>query len=136
MTENITCTVRKWLKTHPFLDRHGTLDITRSSAAYADAIGFDNVHINDLTLCLIATETWDPGSIANGAEEMEEVTVTGAQLGDFALASFSLDVADLTFTADVTAENTVTVVLANATGGAVDLDEGTLKVVVIRGETG
>lgn len=78
------------------------------------------------------TATWDPGSIAAGASEEKEVTVTGAALGDFAMASFSLDVTGLTLTADVTAENTVTAVLANSTGSAVNLGSGTVKVVVFK----
>jgi len=79
---------------------------------------------------LTGSDTWDPGSIADGAEEAKEVTVTGAALGDFARASFSLDVADLVLDAKVTAANTVTCVLANNTGGAIDLGSGTIKVEV------
>ena len=78
------------------------------------------------------TATWDPGSISNGANEEKEVTVTGAALGDFAEASFSLDVTGLTLTANVTAANTVTAVLANLTGAAVNLSSGTLKVIVLK----
>ena len=81
---------------------------------------------------LATTATWDPGSIASGAKEAKDVTVTGAALGDFALVSFSLDVADVTLTADVTATNTVTALLANNSGGAVDLGSGTLKVLVLK----
>ena len=76
--------------------------------------------------------TWDPGSIADGDEEAQAVTVTGAVLGDFALASFSLDITDLTITAAVTASNTVTVVLANNTGGAIDLASGTVYARVLQ----
>jgi hypothetical protein len=79
-----------------------------------------------------ATATWNPGSIASGAEEAKEITVSGAALGDFVLVSFSLDVSDLTLTANVTAENTVTAVLANLTGAAVNLAEGTVKVLVLK----
>jgi len=74
--------------------------------------------------------TWNPGSIADGAGESMDVTVTGANLGDFARASFSLDTTDLTLTADVTAADTVTVRLNNNTGGAVNLAEGTVRVKV------
>jgi len=77
---------------------------------------------------LEGSDTWDPGSINDGAEEAKEVTVTGAALGDFALASFSLDVADLVLNAQVTAADTVTCVLANNTGGAIDLASGTVRV--------
>ena len=74
--------------------------------------------------------TWNPGSIADGNEEVTEVTVIGASLGDFAFASFSLDVTDLTLSAQVTAVNTVTVQLGNWTGGNLDLGSGTVRVKV------
>lgn len=78
-----------------------------------------------------ASATWNPGSILDGNEDAVEVTVPGARLGDFALASFSLDVSDLAIRADVTAANTVTVVIGNWTGGTIDLGSGTLRVKVI-----
>jgi len=77
---------------------------------------------------LRATETKDWGSIADGDEEAEDITVTGAELGDFARASFSLDVQDLELSAQVTAANTVTVTLSNNTGGGIDLGSGTITV--------
>ena len=80
---------------------------------------------------LKASKTWNPGSIADGNEEVTEVTVPGASLGDFAFASFSLDVSDLALTAAVTAANTVTVQLGNWTGGNVDLGSGTVRVKVV-----
>lgn len=79
-----------------------------------------------------ASVTWDPGSIADGDEEAKEVDVVGAELGDFALASFSKDVADLVLNAEVSAADKVTCVLANNTGGAIDLASGTLYVRVIK----
>jgi len=57
------------------------------------------------------------------------------KLGDYAMASFSLDVSDLVLDAQVTASDTVTCVLANNTGGAVDLASGTLYVRVLRRTT-
>ena len=78
-----------------------------------------------------AEATWNPGSILDGNEEVVEVTVPGARLGDFAFASFSVDVADLVLSADVTAADTVTAILANNTGGAIDLASGTLRVKVV-----
>ena len=81
---------------------------------------------------LFGSETKDFGSIADGNEEAEEVTVTGAALGDFALASLSIDAIDLVITAEVTAANTVTVVVLNNTGGALDLGSATLSVQVIK----
>jgi len=80
---------------------------------------------------LDGSETYDAGSIADGDEEVGEVTVTGAALGDFCIASLSIDVADLVLTAQVTAANTVTYQLANNTGGAVDLASATVRVRVL-----
>jgi len=76
---------------------------------------------------LEGSAVWDPAEIADGDEEAQEITVTGAALGDFVVVSFSLDVTDLTLTADVTAASTVTAVLANNTGGAIDLASGTVR---------
>lgn len=75
---------------------------------------------------------WNPASIASGNEMAANVTVTGAVLGDYAIASFSLDVQDLVLDAQVTAADTVTCVLANNTGGPIDLAAGTLRVRVIK----
>ena len=86
---------------------------------------------------LQGSETKDWGSISDGDEAAEEVTVTGAALGDFAVATMSIDVTDLVITASVTAANTVTVILSNETGGAIDLGSGTLTVKVFKaGSTG
>ena len=79
----------------------------------------------------VVSETWDASSISDGDEEAQDVTVPGASLGDFVMSSFSLDVADLMLTSAVTAANTVTAVLANNTGGSIDLDSGTLRVRVV-----
>jgi hypothetical protein len=77
--------------------------------------------------------TWDASSIADGNEEAKEITVTGAALGDFVIGvSLSVDVADLVLDANVTAANTVTAVLANNTGGAIDLASATVRVIVMQ----
>lgn len=81
---------------------------------------------------LVGSTAWDPGSIADGDEEAKEVTVTGAALGDFVLASFSLDVADLVLNAQVTSANVVTAILSNNTGIPIDLASGTLYIRVIK----
>ena len=84
-----------------------------------------------VTKFAIASETKDWGSVSDGDEATEDVTVTGAQLGDFAFASMSIDTTDITLTATVTAADTVTAVLANNTGGAIDLASATLYIMVI-----
>ena len=85
-----------------------------------------------LNAYLQGSETKDWGSISDGDEAAEEVTVTGAALGDYAVAAMSIDVTDLVITASVTAANTVTVILSNETGGAIDLGSGTLTVKVFK----
>lgn len=80
-----------------------------------------------------ALGTWDAGSIADGDEAVDTLTVTGVALGDIVLGvSCSVDVADLVLSAAVTAANEVTVSLANNTGGAIDLASAVYRVVVAR----
>ena len=79
---------------------------------------------------LAGSVTKDFGSIGDGNEEAQAITVTGAALGDIVMASFSLDVQDLQLTADVTAADTVTCVISSS-GDTVDLSSGTLRVLVI-----
>lgn len=78
---------------------------------------------------LYGSSTYDPPSIAAGAETTTTVTVTGAALGDLARASFTIDSA-LVYTARVSTANTVTVTLRNNTAAAIDLLSGTLSVEV------
>lgn len=84
------------------------------------------------TVALKNSATWDPASIANGASATTTVTVTGAVVGDFVVASFSNSLAGLTLTGYVSASDTVTAVLSNTTGSAVDLTSGTLTCKVLR----
>ncbi len=91
------------------------------------------VGIHTLAVGQVATSaTWDPSSVAAGGTQSTTVTVSGAALGDFALASFSLDLSGLTLSSYVSATNTVTVVLTNLTGAAVNLSSGTLRVLVLK----
>lgn len=76
---------------------------------------------------LSGSATYDPASLADGAGATTTVTVTGAALGDFAEASFSLDLQGITLTAWVSASNTVSVRFQNESGGPLDLGSGTLK---------
>lgn len=80
-----------------------------------------------------ASATWDPASVTTTVVATT-VTVPGAALGDFAMASMSTmtDAAadDLIMSAVVSSANTVTVsLLGDATGA--DLASGTLRVKVI-----
>ncbi len=111
------------------------LDGVTSDAAelnLLDGVTATTAEINKSCDYISGSDTWDPGSIADGDEEAKEVTATGAALGDFVLASFSLDVSDLVLNAQVTAADTVTCILANNTGGAIDLGSGTISVRVFK----
>lgn len=80
-----------------------------------------------LASILNGSATYDPPSLVDGTGTTTTVTVTGAALGDFALASFSLDLQGISVTAYVSAANTVSVRLQNESGGTLDLASGTLK---------
>ena len=84
-------------------------------------------------LRLTGSATYDAPSIAAGASATTTVTVTGAALGDYVSnVSLAASSGGLTVTGYVSAANTVTVVLANLTGAAVDLASTTLSVEVTR----
>jgi hypothetical protein len=57
-----------------------------------------------------------------------DLATLGVALGDFASASFSLDLQGITLTAWVSAADTVSVRFQNESGSAVDLASGTLRV--------
>ena len=92
----------------------------------------DGTNIDQLANALSGSKAWDASSIADGDEEALEITVTGAALGDFVMSSLSIDVADLVLRGAVTAANTVTLVLANNTGGGIDLAARTAYCLVIK----
>ncbi|WP_292324340.1 hypothetical protein [Mesorhizobium sp.] len=81
---------------------------------------------------LIGTATFDPPSLVDGAGTTTTVTVTGAAVGDAAMASFSLDTQGITVTAWISAANTVSVRFQNESGGTLDLASGTLKATVFK----
>lgn len=81
---------------------------------------------------LSGSGTWDPASVANGASTTTTVSVTGAVMGDHVTVSFSLDLLGCSLSGFVSAANTVTVVLSNLSGGAVNLASGTVSAKVWR----
>lgn len=81
---------------------------------------------------LTGSATYNPASLGDGAGATTTVSVIGAALGDFAVASFSLDIQGITVTAWVSASNVVSVRFQNESGGTVDLAEGTLRIRVIK----
>ena len=84
------------------------------------------------TKLLTGSTAYDPVNIVDGGGATATVTVTGAALGDFAQYSCTQDVQNMTVTAWVSSSNTVSVRFQNESGGALDIDCGTLAVRVIK----
>ena len=80
---------------------------------------------------LTGSATYDAASLLDGAGATTTVTVAGAALGDFAMASLGVDAAGISVTAYVSAANTVSVRLQNESGGTLDLASTTLRVAVL-----
>ena len=74
--------------------------------------------------------TFNPPSIINAGQTTQDVTVPGAALGDYAIASFSIDTQGIKLDAQVRAANVVRVTFTNNTGAPIDLGGGTLRVLV------
>ena len=87
--------------------------------------------VNDFVYGVLrGTTTYDPPSLADGVGVTTTVTCTGAALGNYAQASFSLDLQGIIVSAYVSSANTVSVRFQNETGGTIDLASGTLAVKV------
>jgi len=80
---------------------------------------------------MTGSETFDAISLVDGAQETEDMTVTGAALGDYVLCSINIDIVDLYLTGSVTAADTVTLVLRNESTGTIDLASATIRALVI-----
>lgn len=81
---------------------------------------------------LVAEQAWDPPSIAAGGSAQTHVPVSGAQPGDFVQAAYSLSTSGVVLLAQIGAQDTVTVTAWNRSGGAVDLNPGTVRVRVVK----
>ena len=97
---------------------------------YAVDLAAKTIKFKLLADVLTGSTTWDAGNLVDGAGESKDVTVTGAALGDFAVASLGVDIVDMLVTCNVTATNTATIRIQNETGGAVDLASTTARVMV------
>lgn len=80
-----------------------------------------------ITAHMSGTTTWDAPNLTTGTQTTTTVTVTGAELGDIAMASLGVSQNGCVLTAYVSASNTVTVVLRNDTGSDKDLASTTLR---------
>jgi hypothetical protein len=77
-----------------------------------------------------AEVTYNPPSLLTGTSTTTTVTVTGAAIGDFTLASFQRDLSGISLFSWVSAADTVSVQFRNDTGGTIDLSSGSLRVQV------
>jgi hypothetical protein len=77
---------------------------------------------------MTGSDTYDPGSLADGAGVTTTVTCTGAEVGDMAEAGFSNALQGISVTAWVSSGSTVSVRFQNESGGVLDLASGTLRV--------
>lgn len=84
----------------------------------------------EVSKILSASATWDPPSLANLTTTSTTVTVEGAAVGDVVSVTHTTATNGFLLYGLVTSPNTVTVTLLNATGGTVNVDSGTLKVLV------
>jgi hypothetical protein len=117
-----------------------TLAAAANSAAFAAGLGGDGSAGKFFTAAgtfapaeavYTGSATWNPPSIANGAQASTTVNVMGAIVGDFVgRIATSAPLGGLRAWGEVTAPSVVTVYLANQTGGAVDLGSMTVWVVV------
>lgn len=96
------------------------------------AVFADQDRENDRLTAYAGVVTWNPASVANGASVTTTVTVPGVKANVLAsvrvFPPYSLQ--GLGHSGYVSADNTVTIVLNNNTGGAVDLASGSWGVVV------
>lgn len=77
--------------------------------------------------------TMDVGNLTDGTGETNTVAVPGVTKGDIVLGvALSEDIAGMTVTAYVSAANVVSVRVQNESGGTLNLDSATLKLVVAR----
>jgi hypothetical protein len=79
---------------------------------------------------LVAAKTVDVGSLIDAAGETETITVVGAALGDVCVASFGVDILDMTVNCYVQAANAVEVRVQNESGTTHDLASTTMRVLV------
>jgi len=81
---------------------------------------------------LSGSAIWDAPSVPADSIQSNDITVTGAALGDYAVVSSSIDIQELTLSANVRTTDTVEITLHNNSGGAINLGSATYNVKVIK----
>ena len=80
---------------------------------------------------LRASATWNPANMVDGAVVSTTVAVTGAAIGDVALAAHDqIRANDVIVSAHVQAADTVRMMIVNKTGGDLNIANGTVYVTV------
>ncbi len=102
-------------------------DPTQAARALVEFLWRLTFQLTTIPVRVVGTATWDPPSVAAGAQTTTTVSVPGASVGDTVTVSFSADLQGMQLTGYVSATDTVTVVLRNGTGGSIDLGSGTLR---------
>lgn len=115
-------------------DLHIGTSTAEVSRADGGTITGTQIGIHSFAVGQVATAgDWDAASIAAGSYTSTSVAVPGAVVGDFALVSLaSILTNDLQLTGHVSAADVVRVVLFNPTASPVNLDEGTLSILVFK----
>ena len=111
----------------------GNFSFTSYPHAYSPNSNFSSDGVYPLQTSVV----WDPGSLASGASASQNVTVSGAALGDIALVHFPViasgsSVSGISLSASAYSANTVKITAANNSGGIIDLDSGTAIVKVLK----
>ncbi len=81
---------------------------------------------------LAGSASFDPPALAAGATTSTTVDVAGAELGDFAIASFSVSLVNIMHSAFVSSAGVVTIILTNPTGTSVNIPSSLLRVLVMK----
>lgn len=96
------------------------------------ALNYINGVVSASKANLAGTLSIDAFGLAAAAEETNDVTVTGAVLGDLCVGAIDLDVTDLMTDVQITATDTATLVISNVTAASVDIATTTANVSVFK----
>lgn len=129
-------TVKRFTMGGPMTEwQASALNMTEALSSWKNSSGTEGTKVDKdgILMLLAGSKTHDWGSLASGSSDSTTVTVTGAALGDFAIASMSVaPPAGVIYHAQVTASNTVTVTRFNISGSAHDPASGTLRATIVQ----
>lgn len=88
--------------------------------------------VGSRNVSLLGHSLFDPASIPTNTQLTRNITVVGAEIGDFVQLAYSRSLEGLTLTGYVSTTDTVTAIMFNGTGVSVDLLSGYLRAMVIK----